>query len=79
MLLIAICVVIAFGAGTISGTPRNASLMAAIAGAVAGLMQFLIDEEFLYSSVDWEYLPGTVLLPCVAAAVMAFAVSKLKR
>lgn len=79
MLLIAICVAIAFGAGMIGGTPKNSSLMAAIAGATAGLMQFLIDEEFVYGSVNWEYLPATVLLPCIAAAVMAFAVSKLKR
>lgn len=79
MTLALLCVAIAFASGIIESTPKRATILGGVVGILVGIVLFLTEEEFAYGSVDWEYLPASALLPCIATAVMAFAVAKLKR
>ncbi|HHA2946406.1 TPA: hypothetical protein ACOFEK_001341 [Stenotrophomonas maltophilia] len=80
MTLALLCVAIAFAAGIIGATPKRAAIMAGVVGILAGAVMFLVQEEFHYGgSLDLEYLPAVALPPSIAAALMAFAVAKLKR
>ena len=72
------CTVIALVAGFIGASPRKASLMAGIVGFVAEFTALAVGRGLdhwidLYSNVVLS------LLIAAAAALMAFAVAKLKR
>ncbi len=79
MTLAFLCVAIAFAAGLVGATPKRAALLGAVAGILAGTIYFLVEENYVHYSPEWEYLPATALLPCAASGLLAFAVAKLKR
>ena len=79
MTLAFLCVFIAFASGIIGATPKLASILAGVVGLLAGTTYFLMEENYVHYTPQWEYLPANALLPCIAAAVMAYAVAKLKR
>ncbi|MBD3684102.1 hypothetical protein H3005_19805 [Stenotrophomonas sp. Br8] len=80
MLMVAVAIAIAFAAAAIAPTPFRATLMAAGAAATAGLFAFLQEGTFgVYSALDWSDFPTSVIPPAVAAAVVAWFVSMLKK
>jgi|GEM_PF-4534170 len=79
MTLAFLCVAIAFAAGVIGATPKRAAILGTLVGGIAGAVISLVERDFIYYGISWEEFPWEVLLPAAAAAVMAFAVAKLKR
>lgn len=79
MTLAFLCVAIAFAAGMIGATPKRAAIMGVVVGGIAGAVINLVERDFLDYGIRWGEFPWRVFLPAAAAAVMAFAVAKLKR